>query len=555
MDLSALPLLIAASLALTSVVGADNSTVHHERADIDGYYAVGDAVTGLVDATEVELDPRTGYIWIVDGPGDAVRAYDRQGELVQSEESSGSGQSQLDDPTDVAFMQRELFVTDAGNHRIQVYNVDGSWERSWGGPGAAAGEFDSPGSIAISHDGATWPRVVFVSDTGNSRVQTFDVDGTHLGSFGSAGTGDGELSAPGAIAVLDKKVYVADVGNARVAVFDAETGAWTHNFDAPGISGLDVSESGTVWITRTAANSVAAYATDGTLIGVTGSAGAGIGEFNAPVALALFDTHAETVWIVDRGNGRIQTITSERCDGRRLTHVVPGTNARNEMYEFESGSGDDVVAVVGGRTNLRLRSVIRLGEGNDVGCGSGVVMHGGQGDDVLIGSTGKNRLHGGAGNDKLRGGPAGDRIFGGRDNDNLIGGGGPDHMYGGDGDDVLSGDAGQDQLFGGKGHDHLGGGLDRDKLTGGSGRDTLIGGGGADVLRGSAGDDVVRGGPGNDTVTGNEGNDALFGGSGKDVVSGHGGNDILRGGADADTCKGGKGTDTAAGCETVFGVP
>jgi len=85
-------------------------------------------------------------------------------------------------------------------------------------------------------------------------------------------------------------------------------------------------------------------------------------------------------------------------------------------------------------------------------------------------------LIGESGNDELRG-------FNDR-NDVLHGGAGNDHLLGLSGDDVLDGGAGNDELVGGDGNDALIGGTGNDILDGGSGADTYrFGlGGGQDVI-------------------------------------------------------------------------
>ncbi|MEX2472657.1 MAG: hypothetical protein WEA34_10780, partial [Gemmatimonadota bacterium] len=46
------------------------------------------------------------------------------------------------------------------------------WHASWGGTGSGPGEFDGPIGIAV--DGAGF---VYVSDAGNNRIQKFTADG------------------------------------------------------------------------------------------------------------------------------------------------------------------------------------------------------------------------------------------------------------------------------------------------------------------------------------------------------------------------------------------
>jgi DNA-binding beta-propeller fold protein YncE len=44
----------------------------------------------------------------------------------------------------------EVFVTDYENDRVQVFGLDGSYKRQWGGEGDGAGQFNYPADIAVS---------------------------------------------------------------------------------------------------------------------------------------------------------------------------------------------------------------------------------------------------------------------------------------------------------------------------------------------------------------------------------------------------------------------
>ena len=68
-------------------------------------------------------------------------------------------------------------MLDAGNARIQVFDLDGNYITQWGRKGSSAGEFDfgsggAPedfeGSIAVDSEGN-----IYVADVGNGRIQKF----------------------------------------------------------------------------------------------------------------------------------------------------------------------------------------------------------------------------------------------------------------------------------------------------------------------------------------------------------------------------------------------
>lgn len=108
---------------------------------------------------------------------------------------------------------------------------------------------------------------------------------------------------------------------------------------------------------------------------------------------------------------------------------------------------------------------------------------GGAGNDVLVGTSGRDFVYGGGGNDQLyllagddigNGGSGDDMVEGGADADLLVGGIGNDELIGGTGADALSGDSGADDLYGGAQNDILSGGRgDGDQVAGGSGDDVF----------------------------------------------------------------------------------
>lgn len=83
-----------------------------------------------------------------------------------------------------------------------------------------------------------------------------------------------------------------------------------------------------------------------------------------------------------------------------------------------------------------------------------------------------------------------------------------------------------------------------DDFTGKSGSDQMFGRAGDDILRGAAGDDFIYGNGGDDKIQGGGGNDKIHGGTGDDVIHGGDGDDNLYGNADNDILTGGSGADT-----------
>jgi tripartite motif-containing protein 71 len=179
----------------------------------------------------IAVDRVRGYVYVVDSANFRVQKFDPTGEFIMSWGSFGTGDGQFYfargiavDPADGA-----VYVVDMGNHRIQKFdtstNVLPQLITKWGGgigPGHAsspqaqeAGQFRSPWGIAVDGTGD-----VYITDTGNQRVQKFDREGNFITQWGGFGNGDGQFNFPYGIAVDARgSVFVVDSGNTRVQQF------------------------------------------------------------------------------------------------------------------------------------------------------------------------------------------------------------------------------------------------------------------------------------------------------------------------------------------------
>ncbi len=141
-------------------------------------------------------------------------------------EAPGDDAEHFDSPTGIAADRAGfVYVSDTGNHRVQVLDSDGvhvSTIGRTGEPGQANDQFNSPARLVASSD-----AVLYVADSGNHRIQAFDVaepsTPTYLRTYGRtgvAGSGDGEFDTPLGVAVDATFLYVADAGNARVQILE-----------------------------------------------------------------------------------------------------------------------------------------------------------------------------------------------------------------------------------------------------------------------------------------------------------------------------------------------
>jgi hypothetical protein len=97
-------------------------------------------------------------------------------------------------PTDVAWdAAGNIFVADGfGNARVAKFDADGKFVKSWGSRGDAQGQFNTVHGIAVDAQGN-----VYVADAGNKRVQVFDGGGNFKTNILNVGSPSAICITPG----------------------------------------------------------------------------------------------------------------------------------------------------------------------------------------------------------------------------------------------------------------------------------------------------------------------------------------------------------------------
>jgi uncharacterized protein (TIGR03663 family) len=261
----------------------------------DGSTAFGKTADGravLLDPKNVAMAP-DGKLYVVEGRAARVTAFNPDGTIASSWGGAGQADGQFQEPWGIAVAPNgNVYVADTWNHRVQYFDPNGKFIGKWGKLGDAKGRTDAdqgvfwgPRSIAISQSGD-----VYVTDTGNKRVQVFGLDGNFKRMFGGEGNAPGQFKEQVGVALdRDGNVWVADTWNARIQKL-SPTGEPLAQIPVTGWESQNVTNKpyvavdaqGRVIATFPEQNRLAVYAPDGQLLKQISLQGNG-----APVGVAV----------------------------------------------------------------------------------------------------------------------------------------------------------------------------------------------------------------------------------------------------------------------------
>jgi tripartite motif-containing protein 71 len=158
-----------------------------------------------------------GQIVVADSSNHRIQVFQPDGTFIKEFGQYGNVDGEFDCLAGIAVNRiGQFIVSDRYNHRIQVFDPSGRFLRSFGSQGSTDGKFNYPWGLATDSLG-----FIYVCDKENHRIQVFQSDGTFVGKFGSMGSKIGELEHPHYIAVTStNKVIVTDTNNHRISIWD-----------------------------------------------------------------------------------------------------------------------------------------------------------------------------------------------------------------------------------------------------------------------------------------------------------------------------------------------
>lgn len=312
--------------------------------------------SGLKLVYSTVYDPATGNVTETRTPAAGTPSEELLSGYVyrSSYGGSGSGNGQLSKPAAITKdAEGNLWVADTSNNRVEEFSSGGTYIRQFGTVGEGNGQFKGPKGIAIDGEGRVW-----VTDTGNNRVQVFSNTGTYLLQFGISGVLESTPSVvyfkePTGIVYSpeEKRMFVADTGNNRVQEFFTNTeytlysatfgskGSGNGQLSKPEGITVDSASPNHIWVADTGNNRVEEFSSGGYYTSQFGTAGTGNGQFKSPQGIAI-DSEGN-VLVADGGNNRVQEFSAS------------GT------YQFQFGTAGT------GETQMKTPAALILDSAND----------------------------------------------------------------------------------------------------------------------------------------------------------------------------------------------
>jgi len=206
-------------------------------------------------------------VYVSDNGNSRIQVFDFSGKFLgiigQSDSYHTSRRlGQMSEPMNIDFENNEVYVADAGLHRILIYSPEGQFHREIGLEGKGQAEFKSPtglaaiidrsetsthaqhdksqgGSFDVSH--LRGDRII-IADTLNNRVQNLRSFGRFLTFMGNEPADnlnadgdkfDGQFNRPSDVAVdQNSNIYITDGKNNRIIVFK-QNGEYSHQWSIP----------------------------------------------------------------------------------------------------------------------------------------------------------------------------------------------------------------------------------------------------------------------------------------------------------------------------------
>ena len=170
----------------------------------------------LVKPSGLGYHATTNRVYVTDGGSHSIAVFDAgTGAHLFNFGQRGVGPGEFNFPNNLTVSHDQVYVIDAMNFRVQIFDLEGNFLKEFGEAGDSAGYLYRPKGISVSED-----KFIFITDASYNNFQIFDEDGNVYLFVGGKGTSPGQFNIPSDIFIsAENMIYVVDQRNDRVQVF------------------------------------------------------------------------------------------------------------------------------------------------------------------------------------------------------------------------------------------------------------------------------------------------------------------------------------------------
>ena len=114
----------------------------------------------------VTVDPTTNYLYVCDAGNNRIQVFNESFEFIFM------FCDKMDVPAEICLKHNNVYVTQSSSNLLSVYSTDGKYLQSVGGEGKNNLEFDRPRGLDVS----TEMKRIFIAELGNGRIQCLNFD-------------------------------------------------------------------------------------------------------------------------------------------------------------------------------------------------------------------------------------------------------------------------------------------------------------------------------------------------------------------------------------------
>jgi DNA-binding beta-propeller fold protein YncE len=307
----------------------------------------------LAGPRKVAVDPATHRVWVLDASDNTVRVFNEDGNFVFKFGGVGTANGKfLGDPRGLDIHGSYVYVTDDGNHRVQVFDTSGAFVGKFGTKGSGVDQFVDPRGIVVTSSG-----LAVVTDQWDYSLKLWQVNPP--GSFTAIdklfGTPPpvGGVNGPRGVDVntSNGRIYVLDWWNNRIQRWDAD-GTSPISFGFRGVrsepgslsfaQALAIQQStGRIFVANRELNEIEVFDAAGNFVTRWGKLGSGTGQLRQPQGLA-FSPVDGTLLVADSTNNRIQRFSIDA--GGNGTFLASYGSTGTAAGQFKTPTGISVAA-------------------------------------------------------------------------------------------------------------------------------------------------------------------------------------------------------------------